>query len=77
MDMAIAPNGKLVALYTEEGTLSVHSADFHQKLLEFPTRSSVKPTQLAWCGNDSVLVLWEEILLMMGPYGEWAKFVFI
>ena len=74
VEMAVSPNGKLVALFSAEGTLMVYSFDFQQKLLEFPTKSRVKPTRIAWCGHDSVMVLWNDILLMMGPFGDWIKY---
>lgn len=32
------------------------------------------PDQLVWCGVDSVLLYWEETLLMVGPYGDSIKF---
>ena len=30
--------------------------------------------KVAWCGNDSVLLYWDRLLLMVGPQGEWVKY---
>ena len=33
-------------------------------------QSALPPEQLVWCGVDSVLLYWEEQLVMVGPYGD-------
>lgn len=68
--MAISPTGKILATYNGAGTLWVVSTDFTQNLCEFCTRNKVPPTQLAWCGIESVVCHWEGLLLMVGPYGD-------
>lgn len=40
----------------------------------FLYQSVLPPDQLVWCGVDSVLLYWEETLLMVGPYGDSIKF---
>ncbi len=37
-------------------------------------QSALPPEQLVWCGVDSVLLYWEEMLLMVGPYGDFVKY---
>ncbi|KAG5556453.1 hypothetical protein RHGRI_006901 [Rhododendron griersonianum] len=32
--------------------------------------TALPPEQLAWCGMDSVLLYWDDMLLMVGPYGD-------
>lgn len=31
------------------------------------------PDQLAWCGSDCVVLTWPEVVLMVGPGGDWLK----
>ncbi|CAG8737332.1 1465_t:CDS:2, partial [Dentiscutata heterogama] len=44
--MDVSPNGKFLALFTNEGKLMVVSTDFSKNLSEFPTKSQVPPQQL-------------------------------
>lgn len=46
--IAVSPNGKLLALFGDTGFLWVVSADFKKKLSEFNTKSKVAPLQLVW-----------------------------
>lgn len=72
--MAISPNGSFLACFTHDGRLLVLSNDFSRKLSEFNTQSALPPEQLIWCGLDSVLLYWEETLLMVGPYGDSVRY---
>jgi len=73
--MTVSRNGKLIACFTEAGTLWVVSADFSKSLSEFSTGSKVPPSQVEWCGADSVVMYWPTVgLLMVGPNGHWIKY---
>ncbi|KAF9114225.1 hypothetical protein BGX27_011427 [Mortierella sp. AM989] len=72
--MSVSPDGKYLALFTSEGKLLVVSTDFRKNLSEFATRSLVPPQQLVWCGTDSVVLYWDKIVLMVGPFGDWIKY---
>jgi len=74
--MAVAPSGQLLACFTRDGRLLVMSTSFSKILPEFGTKSSLPPEQLVWCGVDSVVLYWEEIALMVGPYGDWVKYTY-
>ncbi|KAF9570847.1 hypothetical protein EC968_001335 [Mortierella alpina] len=74
--MSVSPDGKFLALFTSEGKLWVVSTDFQKNLSEFATRSQVPPRQLVWCGTDSVVLYWDKIVLMVGPYGDWIKYTY-
>eukprot|EP00842_Homolaphlyctis_polyrhiza_P005915 jgi/Hompol1/6324/HPOL_001083-RA len=74
--IALSPNGKFLALFTSDGRLWVVSSDFQTSLAEFRTNSSSPPIQIAWCGNDSVLLHWEDTILMVGPSGDWIKYAY-
>ena len=71
--MAVSPNGKLLACFTRDGILWVVSSDFSKNLSQFDTQSKVDPDQMVWCGADSVVLYWDSILLMIGPYAEYFK----
>ncbi|KAI8391556.1 Vps16, C-terminal region-domain-containing protein [Radiomyces spectabilis] len=72
--MAVSPNGKFLALFTADGKLWVVSTDFQKNLSEYATKSKIPPQQLVWCGTDSVVLYWDKIVLMVGPFGDWIKF---
>ncbi|KAF9172947.1 hypothetical protein BGX21_004216 [Mortierella sp. AD011] len=72
--MSVSPDGKFLALFTSDGKLWVVSTDFRKNLSEFATRSHVPPQQLVWCGTDSVVLYWDKIVLMVGPFGDWIKY---
>jgi hypothetical protein len=61
-------------MYTSDGRLWVVSIDLQNTLADFKTNSTSPPVQLVWCGNDSVLMHWEDIVLMVGPSGDYLKF---
>lgn len=71
--MSVCPNGRIVACFTRQGNVWVTSSDFTKNLSDFSTKSQTPPTQIAWCGTDSVVLYWDNLLLMVGPYGDWLK----
>ncbi|CAG8504867.1 16310_t:CDS:10 [Funneliformis caledonium] len=72
--MAVSPNGKFLALFTADGKLWVVSTDFNKNLSEFTTNFKAPPQQLIWCGTDSVVLYWDKIVLMVGPFGDYIKY---
>lgn len=80
--LAPSPNGKSLALMTFSGTLWVVSFDFQRSLAELDTSTSAgegisgPPRQVEWCGNDAVLVTWEGLALLVGPFGDTLSFFY-
>ncbi|CEG84394.1 hypothetical protein RMATCC62417_18203 [Rhizopus microsporus] len=72
--MAVSPNGKFLALFTADGKLWVVSTDFQKNMSEYSTKSRIPPQQLVWCGTDAVVLYWDHIVLIVGPYGDWIKY---
>ncbi|KAF8474481.1 vacuolar assembling/sorting protein VPS16 [Russula ochroleuca] len=77
--MAPSPNGKSLALLTMSGMLWVVSTDFQRNLAEFDTVSAgaegpVK--QVEWCGNDAILVTWDALVLLVGPFGDTLQYYY-
>ncbi|EON69772.1 hypothetical protein W97_09035 [Coniosporium apollinis CBS 100218] len=58
--MSVSPNGKLVALYTNNGKLWVVGSDFQETLNEYDSRSKTMPKDMHWCGNNAVALAWED-----------------
>jgi len=69
-----SPNGKSLALLTYSGLLWVVSTDFQRSLAEFNTTDVAgaegEVRQVEWCGNDAVLVTWDSLALLVGPFGD-------
>jgi len=76
VSMTTAPNGRFLACYTACGILTVLSTSFTTKVLDFDTATTLRPLEMQWCGEDSVVLNWGRVLLMIGPYGHWLKFVY-
>ncbi|KAG0042078.1 hypothetical protein BGZ83_000922, partial [Gryganskiella cystojenkinii] len=71
--MSVSPDGKFLALFTIAGNLWVVSTDFQKSLSEYETGSSV-PQQLVWCGTDSVVLYWDKLVLVLGPFGGYLEY---
>lgn len=75
-----SPNGRSLALMTFSGTLWVVSTDFQRSLAEYDTTQKVAEgaegpaRQVEWCGNDAVLVTWERLALLVGPFGDTLRY---
>lgn len=74
--MAVSGNGKYLAMFTGDGRLLVVLTDFSRVIFEYDCETQIPPEQIAWCGLDSVLLYWDEMLLMVGPSGEPVRYVY-
>eukprot|EP01104_Vermistella_antarctica_P013241 TRINITY_DN397_c0_g1_i3.p1 TRINITY_DN397_c0_g1~~TRINITY_DN397_c0_g1_i3.p1 ORF type:complete len:827 (-),score=204.45 TRINITY_DN397_c0_g1_i3:93-2573(-) len=72
--LAVSPNGTILAMFSQMGVLEVVHTDFSKRLSEFGTKSTVPPQQMVWCGTDSVVLYWDKIVLLVGPWGDWIKY---
>lgn len=71
--LAVSPNGKFVALYTEHAKVWVISSDFETRLTEYDSRVKTPPKDLQWCGNNAVVLAWEDEVHLVGPNGAASK----
>lgn len=71
--VTVSPTGRFVALFTGEGKLWVVSNDFQNKLSEYDSKSRVAPSSVNWCGDDAVLLAWEDEIHLVGPNGAASK----
>ena len=71
--VSVSPNGQFVTLYTEDGKVWVITSDFQNKLGEYESKTKTIPKDVQWCGNDSVLLAWEDEVHMIGPKGASLK----
>jgi len=74
--ISVSPNGKYVALYTEDGKVWVVSSDFQNRLSEYDTKARTVPKDMQWCGNDCVALAWEDEVHLVGPHGSAAKYFY-
>lgn len=73
--ISVSANGKFVALYTDDGKVWVVSADFQDKLSEYDSRVKTPPKDMQWCGNDAVVLAWDDEVHLIGPNGAASKYV--
>ncbi|KAJ4304257.1 Vacuolar protein sorting-associated protein 16 [Collariella sp. IMI 366227] len=74
--IAVSPNGRFSALYTATGQAHVISSDFHTRHSEHDSRSKIPPKYFEWCGNDAVVIAWEDEVHLVGPSGSLAEFFY-
>lgn len=74
--VSLSPNGLYVALYTENGMVWVITVDFQNKVGEYESRTKITPKDVQWCGNDSVLLAWEDEVQMIAPNGAVSKYYY-
>ena len=72
--VTVSPNGQYVALYTVDGKVWVITSDFQNKIGEYESKTKTPPKDVQWCGNDSVLLAWEDEIHMVGPNGALLKY---
>lgn len=71
--VSVSPNGRFVALFTEDGKVWVVSSDFQNKFSEYDSKAKTTPRSVEWCGNDAVILAWEDEVHMVGPNGAASK----
>ncbi|KAI1094369.1 vacuolar protein sorting-associated protein 16 [Rostrohypoxylon terebratum] len=74
--ISVSPNGKFAALYGVDGKAHVITADFQSRLSEHDSKSQLTPKYLEWCGNDAVVVAWEDEVNVVGPNAAVASYVY-
>ncbi|KAK4846180.1 hypothetical protein QYF36_014058 [Acer negundo] len=74
--MAVSPNGSFVACFTHDGRLVVNNMDFSNPVIDQTCESALPPEQLAWCGMDSILLYWDDMLLMVAPQAEPVRYFY-
>lgn len=74
--LSVSPNGRFAALYTVTGRAHVITSDFQTRLSEYESKSRIPPKYLQWCGNDAVVIAWEDEVHTVGPGGAAAKFFY-
>ena len=73
--VSVSPNGRFVSLFTGDGKLWVVSSDFQNKFSEYDSKAKTPPKSVDWCGNDSVVLAWEDEIHMVGPNGTSLRLV--
>lgn len=79
LKMKFAPNGRFLACFTKQCVMTVISTNFETKVLDFDTSDGSQdiPHNMEWCGEDSVVLHWKNVgVLMVGPYGDWLRFLY-
>ncbi|XP_074280336.1 protein VACUOLELESS1 [Silene latifolia] len=74
--IVVSRDGKFLASFTHDGRLLVITTDLSSIIFEFSCESALPPEHLAWCGLDSVLLYWDDSLLMVGPYGDPVRYYY-
>lgn len=74
--IAVSPTGESVALFTPDGKMWIVSSDFQNKYSEYDTKSKTPPITMEWCGNDAVVLGWEDEIHLVGNNAAASKYVF-
>ncbi|RAH82171.1 vacuolar protein sorting-associated protein 16 [Aspergillus japonicus CBS 114.51] len=73
---SVSPTGRFVGLITAEGKVWVVSSDFQSKYSEYDPESRVTPRTVDWCGDDAVVIAWEDEVHLIGPNGVAARYYY-
>lgn len=79
-----SPNGRFIALVTaltapEPNQLWVVSSEFTKSLSEYDLaheNEGKSPSQVGWCGSNAVVLAWESLVLVVGPFGDTLRLIF-
>ncbi|KAK0711397.1 Vps16, N-terminal region-domain-containing protein [Lasiosphaeris hirsuta] len=74
--ISVSPNGRFAALYTATGKAHVITSDFEERLSEHDSKSRIPPKYFEWCGNDAIVIAWEDEVDLVGPRGALARFYY-
>ncbi|KAL8661171.1 MAG: hypothetical protein Q9202_005828 [Teloschistes flavicans] len=74
--ISVSPNGLYVTLYTDDGMVWVITSDFQNKIGEYESKAKTPPKDVQWCGNDAVMLAWEDEVHLIGPNGASLKYYF-
>jgi vacuolar protein sorting-associated protein 16 len=74
--ISVSPNGKFIALYTDDGKVWVISSDFQERFSEYNSKIKTPPKDLQWCGNNAVVLAWEDEIHLVGPMGVASKYYY-
>ncbi|KAL8710059.1 MAG: hypothetical protein Q9220_005330 [cf. Caloplaca sp. 1 TL-2023] len=54
----------------------VITSDFQTKIGEYESKAKTPPNDVQWCGNDAVMLAWEDEVHLIGPNGASLKYYF-
>ncbi|XP_050227188.1 protein VACUOLELESS1 isoform X2 [Mercurialis annua] len=75
LKIAVSRDGKVLACFTHDGSLVFLNIQFHL-IYQYQCESALPPKQMAWCGLDSVLLYWDDMLLMVGPSDDCVSYIY-
>ncbi|XP_065851815.1 protein VACUOLELESS1 [Euphorbia lathyris] len=73
--IVLSYDGQYFACFTHDGTLFLLNSRF-EYVHKYQCESALPPQQMAWCGLDSVLLYWDDMLLMVGPSEECLSYIY-
>ncbi|KAL3474125.1 Vps16, N-terminal region-domain-containing protein [Aspergillus californicus] len=74
--VSVSPTGRSVALITAEGKVWLVGSDFQSKQSEYDPDSRVTPRAVEWCGDEAVVIAWEDEMHLIGLNGAAARYYY-
>lgn len=71
--VSVSPSGNTVALYTSDGKVWTVSNDFQNKYSEYDAKSKTPPISMEWCGEESIVLAWEDEIHLLGSNDAASK----
>lgn len=66
-----------MACFSDQGWLDVFDRHFEDHIVGKNTDCRVAPRGFSWCGDDSVVLYWRMVgLLIINPFADWLKFTY-
>ncbi|EPX74952.1 HOPS complex subunit Vps16 [Schizosaccharomyces octosporus yFS286] len=79
IQFSVSPNSRYIALYEEKGKLRVISSDFTKILLDYQLPDTISEAvlkQMTWCSNDAVVLVHDNLLTLVGPFGGSVPYLY-
>ncbi|EPY49689.1 HOPS complex subunit Vps16 [Schizosaccharomyces cryophilus OY26] len=76
---SVSPNSRYIALYEDKGKIRVISSDFTKVLLDFQLPDTISEAilkQMTWCSNDAVVLVHDNLVTLVGPFGGSVPFLY-
>eukprot|EP00210_Caulerpa_lentillifera_P001840 g1769.t1 len=68
--ISVSPSNQLMAVTTDQNNLVALTSDMIP-FLKFSPPTDHRPSQIGWCGDEFLVLLFDEVLMLIGSDDEW------
>lgn len=72
--IAVSPSGGALALFSEDCFLHILHSTLDKTISDSAIDITTTPCEMVWCGDEAVVLMWEALLMVVGPYGDFISY---